>query len=199
MKQAMNLIFVSENISQASWSLWLGLQRHLQSMFVEAEENLAQSQRRNPVQPDTTDPTPLHRKDPLQLRKPPESVATNRLHDGKAPVVEIDLTLSDDEAPRKPPATRTSSSGFAASHAAAPSTHRSSGKVESEPKPRFEIRSYKTLPDFYSLLDRIERTSYVGAVFLEAYAEHLHRDECRDCWVKRNIDLTSKESEDTES
>jgi hypothetical protein len=49
--------------------------------------------------------------------------------------------------------------------------------------------SYKTLQDFYTLLDRIERTSYVGAVFLEAYAEKLSDDMCKDCWFKHNVKL----------
>lgn len=50
------------------------------------------------------------------------------------------------------------------------------------------IVSYKTLQDFYSLLDQIERTSYVGALFLEAYAERLRDDMCKDCWFKRYVD-----------
>jgi hypothetical protein len=31
--------------------------------------------------------------------------------------------------------------------------------------------SYKALQDYYTLLDQIERTSYVGARLLEAHAE----------------------------
>lgn len=61
------------------------------------------------------------------------------------------------------------------------------------PPPFFDQRrrivSYKTLQDFYELLDKIERTSYVGAVFLEAYAEKLRDDLCKACWLKRNINL----------
>jgi hypothetical protein len=33
------------------------------------------------------------------------------------------------------------------------------------------VVNYRSLLDFYALLDQIERTSYVGALFLEAYAE----------------------------
>jgi hypothetical protein len=60
-------------------------------------------------------------------------------------------------------------------------------KIESNENKK--IISYKTLQDFYCLLDQIERTSWVGALFLEAYAEHLSIDMCRDCWLKRNIVL----------
>ncbi|KAF2130230.1 hypothetical protein P153DRAFT_365860 [Dothidotthia symphoricarpi CBS 119687] len=55
--------------------------------------------------------------------------------------------------------------------------------------PNKRITSYKTLQDFYSLLDRIERTSHVGALFLEAYAEKLRDDMCRSCWFKHNVRL----------
>lgn len=47
----------------------------------------------------------------------------------------------------------------------------------------------RSLPGFYSLLDTIERTSYVGAQYLEAYAEHLRDDLCEDCWWTHNISL----------
>jgi hypothetical protein len=49
--------------------------------------------------------------------------------------------------------------------------------------------SYKTLQDFYTLLDKNERTSHVGALFLEAYAKKLRDDMCKDCWFKHNIKL----------
>ncbi|KAH6865612.1 hypothetical protein BKA58DRAFT_389807 [Alternaria rosae] len=49
--------------------------------------------------------------------------------------------------------------------------------------------SYRTLQDSYFLLDRIERTSYVAAIFIEAYAERLRLDKCRDCWHKQNVGL----------
>lgn len=42
--------------------------------------------------------------------------------------------------------------------------------------------SYDTLQDFYSLLDKIERTSPMGARFLEAYADRLHNETCERCW-----------------
>ncbi|EME85081.1 uncharacterized protein MYCFIDRAFT_195947 [Pseudocercospora fijiensis CIRAD86] len=47
--------------------------------------------------------------------------------------------------------------------------------------------SFQTLQDFYSLLDKIERTSPQAARYLEAYAEQLHKDGCKDCWLKQTI------------
>jgi hypothetical protein len=35
----------------------------------------------------------------------------------------------------------------------------------------------------------MERTSYVGTLFLEAYAERLRDDMCKSCWLKHNIRL----------
>ncbi|KAL1627104.1 hypothetical protein SLS54_002643 [Diplodia seriata] len=46
---------------------------------------------------------------------------------------------------------------------------------------------YRSLPGFYALLDTIERTSYVGAQYLEAYADQLRHDCCEDCWWTHNI------------
>ncbi|KAE9989146.1 hypothetical protein EG328_000078 [Venturia inaequalis] len=44
--------------------------------------------------------------------------------------------------------------------------------------------SFRTLPEFYSLLDDIERTSYVGSRYLEMYAEYLHKECCNECWLR---------------
>lgn len=54
----------------------------------------------------------------------------------------------------------------------------------SQPEARCE---YQQLSDFYSLLDKIERTSPMGARFLEAYAERLHTETCKDCWFAKTI------------
>jgi len=48
--------------------------------------------------------------------------------------------------------------------------------------------SCRTLPEFYSMLDKIERTSYVGARYLEAYAEYLQNtDSCSNCWFEKRM------------
>jgi hypothetical protein len=67
-------------------------------------------------------------------------------------------------------------------------TNSLSGSLTESSKPSFE-----TLADFYYLLDRIERTSYVGSRFLEAYAEYLSDDICSDCWSKK-ITLSNEDT-----
>ncbi|KAF2137982.1 uncharacterized protein K452DRAFT_311771 [Aplosporella prunicola CBS 121167] len=57
---------------------------------------------------------------------------------------------------------------------------------DSSPPPASPPR-LRTLQEFYALLDSIERSSFVGAQFLEAYAEQLRDDLCNDCWFKHNI------------
>jgi hypothetical protein len=58
--------------------------------------------------------------------------------------------------------------------------------------------SYRTLPEFYSMLDKIERTSYVGARYLEAYAEYLQNtDSCSNCWFKKRM-MAEEELEELE-
>ena len=54
----------------------------------------------------------------------------------------------------------------------------------------------KTLQDFYILLDKLERTSPMAAMFLEAYAERLRDELCKDCWFKHNV-LSDDELDDT--
>lgn len=57
-------------------------------------------------------------------------------------------------------------------------------------------RSYENLSDFYSILDNNERPSPMGARYLEAYAERLHVDVCKDCWFKNTIiDLPDEDEE----
>jgi hypothetical protein len=45
----------------------------------------------------------------------------------------------------------------------------------------------RCLADFYRLLDKIERTSYMGMRFLETYAEYLKKDACTDCWFRSSL------------
>lgn len=74
--------------------------------------------------------------------------------------------------------------------ASTPSTHQTTpadvDRTTSEPPARPVQRS---LPELYALLDAIERTSYVGAQYLEAYAEQLRDDLCEDCWWTHNISI----------
>ncbi|KAI6912058.1 hypothetical protein D0869_10333 [Hortaea werneckii] len=47
--------------------------------------------------------------------------------------------------------------------------------------------SSMSLVEMYSSLDRIERNSPTASRFLEAYAEKLHREVCKECWVEENV------------
>ncbi|KAF2003688.1 hypothetical protein P154DRAFT_572876 [Amniculicola lignicola CBS 123094] len=68
-----------------------------------------------------------------------------------------------------------------------------------QPPPYFnrdrQTVSYKSLQDFYSLFDQMERTSYVGALFPEAYAVHLRDELCNNCWLARNVDFEGAREE----
>jgi hypothetical protein len=128
MKQALNLIFISENLTEASWSLWLGMQKMLRNL-VDLPSSSLKERKLGPAASRLLQETSENRLQP----KPAET---------------IDLTKSPN---------------------------------------RVMSINYKTLQDFYSLLDQIERTSYVGALFLEAYAERLRDDLCRECWLKHYI------------
>lgn len=56
------------------------------------------------------------------------------------------------------------------------------------------IRSFSSLQDFYSLMDKIERTSPMGTRFLEAYADRLHKETCESCWF---VGIASDDEDDT--
>lgn len=47
--------------------------------------------------------------------------------------------------------------------------------------------SITTLPTLYTLLDKIEKTSYVASRYLATYAEFLNRDVCVECWHNDTI------------
>ncbi|KAK4502611.1 hypothetical protein PRZ48_006037 [Zasmidium cellare] len=76
----------------------------------------------------------------------------------------------------------------------------SSGGIEplGEDSEELPACSFKTLSDFYGLLDKIERTSPMGAKYLEAYAERLRKELCKDCWFEDSI-LKSAMDDDEES
>ncbi|KAI6865841.1 hypothetical protein KC323_g4199 [Hortaea werneckii] len=55
-----------------------------------------------------------------------------------------------------------------------------------EPAP-VSLSSSMSLVEMYSSLDKIERSSPLASRFLEAYAEKLHAEVCRECWVETNV------------
>ncbi|KAF2690094.1 hypothetical protein K458DRAFT_439186 [Lentithecium fluviatile CBS 122367] len=186
MKQALRLIFTSENISDASWSLWASMQMDLQEMFRlggtkrlgigSASSKLGTRQKTSEAEE-------------IDLTMSPDRASKPRTSDGPSGRPTPPSSSSEHSTGKAPAIVPGNQVSFAQPHA--PGTAFVDKPADLQPS--FEkdqsITSYKTLQDFYSLLDRIERTSFVGALFLEAYAERLQRDMCRDCWLKRYIDL----------
>lgn len=189
MKQALNLIFVKENITEVSWALWYGMQMSLQNMSREENES--------PTRAFCDEILSQGSREPLQL------YAGNGTRETTS--VKVRSTVSHDLSARSslglptPPSSYSNEENISVvPKPLGPNAHSLSSNVQGK-KPAIEspgtalssrslrITSYKTLQDFYGLLDQIERGSYVGAVFLEAYAEHLRDDMCKDCWFKRNV------------
>lgn len=63
----------------------------------------------------------------------------------------------------------------------------SANNGHSSSTPAAQPSRIQTLHDFYSVLDKVERTSPMGAKFLEAYAERLRDEACKDCWFRHNV------------
>jgi hypothetical protein len=165
MQVAFEYISISEEIAETTCALWIGVQLDLQKML--GGDYLDQGLK-----------GPSLKEDGLKILE-------NKASRQKTPEIEtIDLTDSPPPKTKAVPPIPTP-----------PSTQANaiSPLKPIEPPPYFDkqrrIVSYKTLQDFYELLDKIERTSYVGAKFLEAYAEKLRDDLCKDCWFKRNVNL----------
>jgi hypothetical protein len=199
MEQALNLIFTAENITDASWNLWVGLQTDLQR-FTGNEEM------------QSSNPSATSAPQSERMARLPEISANSRPKTPPATIEEIDLTSSSQPPPElavKDPApplptppssllatdiTRVWLPDNAQTSLALPVTNRTDEENPSQNRQAVRsstdrrIVSYRTRQDFYSLLDRIERTSYVGALFLEAYAERLRDDMCKDCWFKRYVE-----------
>ncbi|KAF1912716.1 hypothetical protein BDU57DRAFT_459317 [Ampelomyces quisqualis] len=194
MKLALTFIFMTQDMTETTWALWIGTQMHLQDMLDDKERDNLQSvsgkstspqrrretsrttfaQQQTPEAIDTIDltgsPEPASNvldQKPYGLSTPPLSLPNVAHGSLKPQTIKLEAAQSEEittSSLAPPPATGNPIS----------------------PK---RIQSYKSLQDFYSLLDKIERTSYVGALFLEAYAEKLRDDMCKDCWLKHNINL----------
>lgn len=207
MKEALNLMFASENITEMSWSLWLDMQMSVQTLLGNEEAQKSDS---------ATPKAPPRGKQPLR----PSAGNQARTKTPPAEIDYIDLTISPEKpnakekeaasslftppsssgpsraTDRKPMQTPASLEAFSAANPIA--TPQDTTAQASSSSPDMRIISFKTLQDFYSLLDQIERTSYVGARFLEAYAERLQNDMCKDCWFKRFIDTENMDDYDDE-
>ncbi|KAH9841201.1 hypothetical protein Tdes44962_MAKER07867 [Teratosphaeria destructans] len=78
-------------------------------------------------------------------------------------------------------ASRSKSAGTPAS--SCPSSSSASAKPNHSAADRFDM----SLPDFYRILDKVERISPMATRFLEAYAERLARESCGSCWLEENV------------
>lgn len=198
MKLAFKLIFMTEDITSVTWSLWIGVQSDFQDLL-SSDEDMALSsepeqanvaQVKQEVMPPLrrirhTTPDPIETIDLTGSPEPPSKLARGKSYGLPTPPSSLPRMASkihhaDDVVPDNGQYIPTSSSNIRPAPASEPSRR-------SVPLKRIE--SYKTLQDFYSLLDKIERSSYVGALFLEAYAEKLRDDMCRSCWLKHNVNL----------
>lgn len=169
MRLALRYILMTEDITKTTWALWIGTQLDLQQMLGGHKDTSPSM----PDKCDTIDRTVSH--------DPASGLAT-----GKSQAL---LTT-----PSSIPKVAQSVENAARIYKTDYEQYRAGSSSDVEPSiqgttPSRRIESYKSLQDFYSLLDKIERTSYVGALFLEAYAEKLRDDMCKSCWLKHNINL----------
>ncbi|KAF9700352.1 hypothetical protein EKO04_001242 [Ascochyta lentis] len=182
MKLAFKYIFMTEDITETTWALWIGTQLDLQKMLggddessvpraLKLHEDGLRILEKRSTRPKTPEPETID----LTESPPPKS----------RPVFGIPTPPSSFR--RTGEMSENNSTAFA-NQAESASFKDSSGRPSYVDQHR-RIVSYKTLQDFYGLLDKVERTSYVGALFLEAYAEKLRDDLCQACWLKRNINL----------
>lgn len=174
---ALELLSTTESLTEASWSLWLGMQLYAEKTWGACEttgslssETIAGKHMRAPgtTSHDCVSERPRHT----------SGLLTPPLSSEKEPVHE-DASL------------KTSTTTVLPIHAAisAMQQSRSTANATTSSSRSNRIISYRSLQDFYTLLDQIERTSYVGALFLESYAERLKDDMCKDCWFAHNVRL----------
>lgn len=174
---ALELLSTTESLTEASWSLWLGMQLYAEKTWGACEttgslssETIAGKHMRAPdtTSHDCVSERPRHT----------SGLLTPPLSSEKEPVHE-DASL------------KTSTTTVLPIHAAisAMQQSRSTANATTSSSRSNRIISYRSLQDFYTLLDQIERTSYVGALLLESYAERLKDDMCKDCWFAHNVRL----------
>jgi hypothetical protein len=173
MRLAFKLAFTTDSLTKAAWSLWIGTQLDIEKMLERDETGNTflsggtKGQRTGAADTTSHDCAFDEAKSPLGLLTPPltsrEEVQHTRI---------ISKTPASTTAPQR---------------VTGPDQPATDSIAQSRCSKR--IVSYRSLQDFYSLLDKIERRSYVGALFLEAYAERLRKDMCKDCWFTHNVRL----------
>lgn len=186
MKLALKLIFMTEDITETTWALWIGTQLDMQkAMDSDPDAGISATAVARSSQWTPRDVVP---------RNASELIETIDLT--SSPDIALDLTTGQSHGLPTPPSSLPKATenlsevptyhGAFSSAASRATPTTKSPLVPALPQ---RIESYKTLQDFYTLLDKIERSSYVGALFLEAYAEKLRDDMCKSCWFKQNINL----------
>ncbi|KAL1638836.1 hypothetical protein SLS58_008541 [Diplodia intermedia] len=161
---ALQLIAKADCLSEKSYSLWLKMLEALYTVLPEERQERPVSQDALPQaaasQVDTAASADKHAA--LQLPTPPSS--------------------------SQPFASQTSQGPASTAHPPSPYHYREPPPVDNcDPTTPIAKPIHRSLPEFYALLDTIERTSYVGAQYLEAYAEQLRHDCCEGCWWSHNI------------
>jgi hypothetical protein len=186
MKLALKLIFMTEDITEATWALWIGTQLDMQKAMDSDQDtgiSTTSTAKASPCTPRDVSPrNAAELIETIDLTSSPDiasDLAAGQSHGLPTPPSSLSKATED---LRKAPAYHGAFSSAAS--CATPTTK--SPLVQALPQ---RIESYKTLQDFYTLLDKIERTSYVGALYLEAYAEKLRDDMCKSCWFKHNVNL----------
>ncbi|KAL1600386.1 hypothetical protein SLS60_006771 [Paraconiothyrium brasiliense] len=200
MKEALKLIFTADNITDTSWNLWVDLQKDIQRITgieemhgsVSSPTSTSQGTRKaqlSEISANARPNTPPVKVEEIDLSIPPQSALE--------PTIKGPASLLPTPPSSLPVASNTgnraSFCGYDQASLALPATKGTDKEASSRSERATpastdrRILSYKTLPDFYSLLDQIERTSYVGALFLEAYAERLRDDMCKNCWFERYV------------
>ncbi|KAI7085938.1 hypothetical protein KC356_g5455 [Hortaea werneckii] len=92
-----------------------------------------------------------------------------------------ELWRSIDQETMTPTPGQPGTTGASSSHPPSSAT-----KNSKAPEPASESSSM-SLVEMYSSLDKIERSSPMASRFLEAYAEKLHAEVCKECWVEGNV------------
>ncbi|CAO2655972.1 Nn.00g047750.m01.CDS01 [Neocucurbitaria sp. VM-36] len=197
LRLALTFMFMAADITETSWALWIAMQLDLETVLSEHEVPEA-VQAASRSLPEEREPPQRRRSLARQKTAEVELIDLTGLADrASQPALEPLglLTPSSSSSERHLEGERNATSlDGSKRHRDNPSFSKSrvvSTSVEPSTRSHHSkrIMSYKTLQDFYSLLDRIERTSYVGALFLEAYAEKLRDDTCQNCWFNHNVKL----------
>ncbi|OJD31281.1 uncharacterized protein BKCO1_5000014 [Diplodia corticola] len=161
---ALQLIAKADCLSERSYSLWSNMLEALYTML------------------------PEERKERPGSQSAPSKPAASQVDTNTSTDTRANSQLPTPPSSSQPVASQASLDPASTDYSSAPHLYRDPPPVNNnEPTLPIAKPLRRSLPEFYALLDAIERTSYVGAQYLEAYAEHLHSDCCEDCWWSHNI------------